>query len=195
MAMQRQVWSIWVRISHWLVAICVVSEWLNETGYWHRSLGYLCVSIVAMRLVYGMCTNSAGARFYSPNWHHICMHWNAIVNNDHADHKGHNPWSQWAVYLMWSLIVLLAVTGFISRTDAYWCEDLPINMHKLFSNALMALVLLHLLEVWLMSYITKRNLVQQMLSGQATILGNKKMTSQDYVTSQNARRKNEARQK
>jgi cytochrome b len=173
MAVKAQVWSIWVRISHWLVAICVVSEWLNETGYWHRSLGYFCVGLVAMRLVYGVWTNSAGARFYWPSWHQIHMHWKALVNGDHEDYAGHNPWGQWAVYLMWSLIVLLAGTGFISRTDYFWGEDLPVNLHKMFSNALMLVVILHVLAVWLMSYITKRNLVQQMLTGQAITLGNK----------------------
>lgn len=173
MAVQAQVWSIWVRISHWLVALCVLSEWLIETGYWHRSLGYLGVSIVAMRLVYGVWTSSAGARFYWPSWDQVHMHWKALINTDHADYAGHNPWGQWAVYLMWSLIVLLAVTGFISRTDVYWGEDWPVNLHKMFSNALMLLVILHVLAVWLMSHITKRNLAKQMLTGQATTFGNK----------------------
>lgn len=178
MVRQAQIWSIWVRISHWLVAICVISEWLNETGYWHRSLGYFCVSIVVMRLIYGVCTNSASARFYWPSWHQISMHWRTLINADHvnanhADYAGHNPWGQWAVYLMWGLVVLLAVTGFISRTDAFWGEDLPVDLHKMLSNGLMFVVILHVLAVWLMSYITKRNLVKQMLSSQVSTLGNR----------------------
>ncbi len=165
--MQMQVWSRVVRITHWLVAVAVLTEWLNETGYWHRSIGYFCLSIVALRLLYSGLTSSLSARFYWPSWQQIRAHWYEIKNARHADYTGHNPWGQWAVYLMWSLIVLLALTGFISRTDAFWGEDWPVDMHKLLSNILMLLVILHVLAVGLMSYLTKRNLVRQMLTGRA----------------------------
>lgn len=80
-------------------------------------------------------------------------------------HAGHNPLGQYAVYIMWLLITLLGLTGWLSRTDQYWGEDWPVDMHIMLSFLLQGMVVLHLLAVVVMSVLERRNLIRGMLNG------------------------------
>jgi cytochrome b len=66
---------------------------------------------------------------------------------------------------MWLLIAALAFTGWLSRTDAYWGEDWPVDLHMAISNVLQGIVVVHLLAVFLMSKMQKTNLVKVMIVG------------------------------
>ena len=163
---QAPVWTVFVRVTHWLVAIFVIVNFFNDTGYWHRFIGYACLILVLSRIVYGLWFSKAVAsKFYIPTIANIKLHLREIKAQRFSPHVGHNPLGQWAVYLIWTLIILLALTGWLSRTDAYWGEDWPVDLHAFFSNALQALVILHLAAVALMSKLQKKNLVKQMMTG------------------------------
>ena len=82
-------------------------------------------------------------------------------------HRGHNPLGMLAIYMIWPLVVLLAFTGWLSRTDAYWGEDVPVLAHLLFSNLLLGLVVLHVAAVIVMSRLQKRNLIKAMFIGKS----------------------------
>ena len=66
---------------------------------------------------------------------------------------------------MWLLIVLLGFTGWLSRTDAYWGEDWPVDLHGYLSDALLLVVITHLLAIAIISKLQKKNLVKKMLAG------------------------------
>lgn len=163
--MNTVIWSRTVRITHWLVAMGVIINFFNETGQWHRLVGYACVLFILLRIIAGFCKNAlSSTRFYFPKLQAIKLHIAEIFSGKLKQHAGHNPLGQWAVYLIWVLIFLLAFTGWISRTDAFWGEDLPVNLHVLLSNILQGLVLLHLVAVALMSRLQKKNLLRQMVA-------------------------------
>lgn len=82
-----------------------------------------------------------------------------------ADHHGHNPLGQLAVYVMWLLIMLLGFTGWLSRTDLYWGEDWPVQMHEMLSGLLQVMIVLHLLAVLLMTRLQRKNLIKAMIKG------------------------------
>lgn len=176
-AKQEIVWSIWVRLSHWLVAIIVLIEWLNETGYWHRLLGYVCTSIVLSRLLYGFASQRETSQFYWPSWLALKQHVQMLLISKVEAHKGHNPLGQLAVYFMWCLIGALALTGWLSRTDAYWGESGPVDAHQLLSDVLMALVVLHVLAVMVMSALSKVFLLKQMITGRKSSFKSTSRTS------------------
>jgi cytochrome b len=66
---------------------------------------------------------------------------------------------------MWALILGLGVTGWLSRLDAFWGEDWPIQLHGLLADALMALVILHVAAAMAMSVLHKENLIRAMITG------------------------------
>jgi cytochrome b len=159
------IWPRFVRLTHWLIATLVVVNWFNETGEWHRLLGYTAVAVVAIRVTYGMLTSVQAARFYWPGRRQLCMHIRSILHGQAEHSVGHNPLGQLAVYLIWMLLALLALTGWISRTDTFWGEEWPVAWHGYLSASLQVLVLLHVVAVLLMSRIQRTNLIKGMLLG------------------------------
>ena len=157
-------WTLFVRLTHWLVALSVITNFFNDTGFWHRAIGYSCLGLVILRIVYGLHVSKVrSSRFYLPTFFSIRQHLVEVFSQKLTPHIGHNPLGQWAVYLMWLLILLLAFSGWLSRTDYFWGEDWPVGCHKLFSNLLQGLVILHLIAVIMMSILQKKNLAKLMI--------------------------------
>ncbi len=163
--MANSAWSITVKLTHWLVALAVIVNFFNDTGVAHRLIGYACFCIVLIRILHGLLPSVPhSSQFYWPSVKRIQHHITEIQQQKFSHEVGHNPLGQWAVYGMWLLIFLLTATGWLSRTDAFWGEDWPVDLHALFSTLLQALVLLHLAAVVLMSRLQKQNLLKQMIS-------------------------------
>lgn len=157
-------WSLIVRLTHWLVAAGVLLNFFNETGYWHRLVGYVCILLVLLRVIYGLCfSRTPSSRFFVPMPAVIWQHLQEIKTGKIASHDGHNPLGQLAVYVMWLLIVLLGFTGWLSRTDLFWGEDLPVQIHEVSASLLQIMVLLHLAAVLLMSRLQHQNLIKVMI--------------------------------
>jgi cytochrome b len=164
------IWPWWVRLSHWLVALGVIAVWLltycyYETDTLHRWLGYSIVVIIAIRILLAWHTQYPAARLGLPNQQAIATHLAHLKQLQLPAESGHNPLGQIAVYLMWALIALLACTGWLSRTDWFWGEDLPVEMHAWLSTLLMVTVCVHVLAVLLMGRLAKQHLILQMLHG------------------------------
>lgn len=163
------VWTAFVRVTHWLVALSVLVNFFNDTGFWHRYIGYFCLALVLARISNGLwLANEASSKLYIPTIANIKLHIHEIRTQIFAPYIGHNPLGQLAVYMIWMLIILLALTGWVSRTDAYWGEDWPVDLHMIFSNVLQGLVILHITAVALMSKLQKKSLLKQMISGRSS---------------------------
>lgn len=163
-------WPWWVRVSHWLVAAGVTALWLMsyvwyETDWLHRAVGYAVLALVAGRLLGGYLTHLHSARFHVTGWHAIRAHLIQLRQGHVPAHRGHNPLGQWSVYLIWSLIATLALTGWLSRTDALWGEDWPVDLHALLSLGLLVLIVLHVLAVMIVSRRSGQRLLSQMIHG------------------------------
>lgn len=153
-----------MRLTHWAVAAGVLIDFFNETGYWHRVVGYVCILLVLLRVIYGLCySRTPSSRFFVPMPADIWQHLQEIKTGKIEHHDGHNPLGQLAVFVMWLLIVLLGFTGWLSRIDAFWGEDLPVQIHEILSELLQAMVLLHLFAVLLMSRLQHKNLIKAMI--------------------------------
>jgi cytochrome b len=161
------VWPLTVRITHWLVAAIVLTNFVNDTGYWHRVIGYVCLVLIVIRIIHGVKTRTAYTRFYWPTSQAILQHLREVRVGTLTEHLGHNPLGQLAVYVMWLLIALLGLTGWLSRTDAYWGEEWPVDLHSYLSDALMLMVILHLLAIAIVSKLQKQNLVKRMIAGKS----------------------------
>lgn len=144
------------------MGLWVQSTWFLNTAYWHRVVGYFIVMMIAIRIVAGVVTRRQVARFYWPTLHHIKQHIHSICLGAAKPSFGHNPLGQLSVYCLWMLIVLLAVTGFLSRLDMFWGDDWLVAIHGVLSQILMLLVGIHLLAVIMMSYCTRENLLLNM---------------------------------
>jgi cytochrome b len=164
------VWPWWVRLSHWLVAIGVTAIWIltymfYETDELHRWIGYAIVLAVSVRIFLAHFTPSQAAKLSLPSKRALMLHIAHLKQLDLPVVSGHNPLGQWAVYAIWTMIGLLALTGWLSRTDMFWGEDLPVDIHAWLSGILMGTVLLHVLAVLVVGRIARQRLILQMLHG------------------------------
>jgi len=69
------------------------------------------------------------------------------------------------VWLLWLLVLLLALTGWMSHLDAFWGDERVQHVHAWLADALLAAVVLHLLGVGVMSWRWRENLPATMLTG------------------------------
>jgi cytochrome b len=164
--MASNTWPLIVRLSHWLVAAIVGFNLANETGYIHRLMGYIACVIVLLRIIYGLFfTRHHSAKLLWPSLTAIKTHISAVKSGHPEDYHGHNPLGLFAIYLMWGLIAMLAVTGWLSRTDLYWGEDWPVHIHEICADVLLGLITMHIIAVLIMSRLQKKNLIMSMIKG------------------------------
>ena len=77
----------------------------------------------------------------------------------------HDPLGLWMVWLLWSLVLLLGITGWLSRLDAFWGDERVQQVHAWLADGLMVAVAVHLIGVALMSWHWRENLPIAMITG------------------------------
>jgi cytochrome b len=108
-----RVWDLPTRVFHWAIATAVVSlvataqlggAWME----WHLRIGYLVLSLLAFRLVWGVI-GGYWSRFavFVPGPGHLLRYLRGVSGP--RDHAGHNPLGALSVLAM--LLVLLAQVG------------------------------------------------------------------------------------
>lgn len=157
------VWDLAVRISHGLLALCVLLDWLRDDGdQLHRVVGYVAVGVVLARLSWAAWARGHGG------WAALTPSISQTVRYLRSGAPrtiGHDPLGLWMVWLLWSLVLLLGLTGWASRLDAFWGDERVTDLHGAIADVLMVSVALHLAGVALMSWRWRENLAGAMLTG------------------------------
>ncbi|CAH0446242.1 hypothetical protein LMG10661_02340 [Ralstonia syzygii subsp. syzygii] len=161
------VWDKVVRLTHWGVAALVLWELYEDSGGpLHLSLGYAVMALVAVRLVWGWIGSEA-ARFrtWAPHPAEVVRYVKALCAGRAPRHLSHNPAGAVAMFAMWTLILALGATGWLSRLDAFWGEDWPQDLHGLLADALTVLIVIHVAAAIAMSVFHKENLIRAIITG------------------------------
>lgn len=164
------VWSAAVRISHALVAAIVLFNLFNETGPLHRYMGYTAAALVLLRLAWGLTRpRTDTAHLGLPSWpawkRHALDLFQARRSGRVQRSLGHNPAGLCMALLIWTLVLALGLSGWVSQLDAFWGEDGPVDLHTTLARVLQVCIVLHWLGVLLMSLLQRENLVAAMVSG------------------------------
>lgn len=162
-----RVWDRLVRVTHWSVAALVLWDLFEDSGGpLHRNLGYVAVALVAVRLAWGF-VGSEPARFATwwPRLSTLRRYAASLRAGKPMKFASHNPIGALGMLAMWGLILALGLTGWLSRLDAFWGEDWPLDLHAWLAYALATLVAVHVSAAILMSVLHKDNLILAMLTG------------------------------
>jgi cytochrome b len=163
------VWSPLVRLVHWSVAVLIVADMLNEAGAnpVHRWLGYLAAALVLVRLAYGLATRTAARLSIVVS---TASRAPAYATGRHRTrYLGHNPLGAVMALMLWTLILLVAVSGWMLQLDAFWGDDTVARVHQLLAYALSACAVLHVAGVATTSAMQRSNLVAAMVTGRKTL--------------------------
>jgi len=157
------VWDAAVRLLHWsLAALVLLDFWLDDGGWPHRTLGYAAVGVVVARLLWSaVASGAARLATLRPSPHDTVTY----LRRGMPRSAGHDPLGVWMVWLLWSLVLLLGITGWMSRLDAFWGDDGIRAVHAWLAQALLIAVAVHLSGIVAMSWRWRENLVGAMLTG------------------------------
>jgi cytochrome b len=156
-------WDPVVRLCHWSLAALVLFDFFYDDGGWlHRVVGYAAAGIVVARLLWAAVARGAsGLAALRPSPSRTI----AYLRDGAPRTHGHDPIGVWMVWLLWTLVILLGITGWMSRLDAFWGDDRLDAIHAGLAQALMVAVAVHIAGVAVMGWRWRENLVAAMLTG------------------------------
>lgn len=169
------VWDVWVRVFHWSFAVLIAMAWLTHRWEgaargWHQWLGYGAVTLVGLRIVWGL-VGSRYARFseFVPGPKRLAGYVGDMLSGRERRFIGHNPAGALMVLLLMGLSIGLAVTGFVMTHRGMTLFGLgrrPVHeMHDIFGNLYIIAVPVHVLGVIFESIKHRENLVAAMITG------------------------------
>ncbi len=182
-----RVWDLPTRLYHWsqaaLVAAGLITGFLAP-AWWlgiHVWVGYGLVALIVFRLVWGFC-GSHFSRFssfvYAPAA--ILAHVRKLIRGEPAGSIGHTPLGSLMVFALIAVIALIGITGMLALGGmenqgplaafvGFSTGATARRLHSLLSAIVMVLIGLHLLGVFVESWLSRENLVAAMLTGRKPV--------------------------
>jgi cytochrome b len=190
-----KVWDIAVRVFHWSLVILFTLAYLTgeEEGALHNNAGYIVLGLLAFRLLWGF-VGTRYARFsdfiYGPGA--TIAYARSLLASNPVRYLGHNPLGGWMIVALllsifvtcWSGIEYIGskgqgplagnthiLTGFAvadegnkkehaDEGDEFWEE-----VHEIFANLSVLLVVIHIAGVVASSRMHHENLAKSMITG------------------------------
>lgn len=166
------VWDLPLRLWHWALAACVLAAWFTPTVYdgLHRILGYTVLGLLAFRLAWGFL----GSRYSRFRMVGVRLRaapgylWN-LRRGMTGRYIGLNPAGTLMLVALLLSLAVSTITGAMSVTvtffGVWWVED----THHYSSDAVIVLVVLHVVGVVLMGILQRENLIRAMITGRKRI--------------------------
>lgn len=163
-----RIWDAPVRVFHWLLVLSFAGAYLTaESEVWrlvHVTLGYTLGGLLVFRLVWGV-VGTRYARFGSfvRGPRAVLRYLQSLRTGQAEHHLGHNPAGAVAIVLLLGLGLGLTATGWATYNDLGpgWLAEL----HDWLGNAMLLVVIGHLLGVIAASLQHRENLVRAMVTG------------------------------
>jgi cytochrome b len=166
--MTRRVWDPVVRALHWSLVATFALGWATTEwfGAWHQPVGYAALAIVAARIAWGF-VGPRYARFsqFVRGPRRTFGYARLVLAANEPRHLGHNPLGASMVLALLLCIALLALTGWLYRTDRFWGDATVERAHIALAWTTLALAALHVAGVALASFRHRENLLAAMLTG------------------------------
>lgn len=176
-----RIWDLPTRVFHWLLVLCVIG--LVVTGQiggtvlsWHFRLGYVVLSLVLFRLVWG---------FVGGHWSRFAVFVRSPGNvmrylrgqGDQDMEVGHTPLGALSVLALLAVVLVQVSTGLFSDDEIFntgplahlasadWVSRATWLHTQVNKVLLLVLVLLHIAAIIYYRVAKRRDLVRPMLSG------------------------------
>jgi cytochrome b len=165
------VYDLPTRIFHWCFAGLFLTAFIiaktidddSPTYAFHMLAGLTLTFLVLLRILWGIFgTKHARISGFALNPMDLVHYFKGILTNDKKRWAGHNPASSWAGIAMMAMGLGLGITGYLMTSgdqEAY--EDI----HELFSNAFIVLVILHVTGIIVHTLRMKEMIGLSMING------------------------------
>lgn len=163
-----RVWDPLVRVFHWSLVLAFFGAYAlgDDGGWWHQTLGYAMLGLVAFRLAWGL-VGTRYARFSSfvPTPRKVFSYLKNLVARREARYLGHNPAGAVMIVVLLLMLIGTGATGWLLTTDTFWGSEAMEEVHEGFANSTLFLVGLHVAGVIFSSLRHRENLVHAMFTG------------------------------
>lgn len=165
---KSKVWDLPIRVFHWTLAASFIGAYaLSESERLrnvHVMLGYTVLGLLTFRLVWGF-VGTRHARFKSFAYSPLAAvrHLRDELTGRAARYVGHNPAGSWAIYGLLLLGAATGITGYLTFNEIG--GEAFEEVHEVFANAWLLLVVVHVAAVVLSSIAHRENLVRSMITG------------------------------
>lgn len=180
-----KVWDLFVRVFHWSLVAGFFTAYLVEDELLglHVWAGYLALSLVLLRLVWGF-VGPAHARFadfvFAPSV--VLGYLKQVLTLRAPRYLGHNPAGGAMILALLASILLTGLTGLVlygAEVPGVWMSDVSAalgiqgeagaetfeEVHEFFANLTLLLVAVHVAGVAVESLLHRENLVRAMFTG------------------------------
>ena len=172
----QPVWDVPVRVLHWTIVVSFVLCWastieaLAAIGPWHEPAGWIGLAAAMLRIVWGfVAPREPGGHARFASFVHgpraVRMYARAVLAGSAPRHLGHNPLGAWMALALWAGIGLLALTGWLYTTDAFFGDATVEAAHEAIAWVMLVLALLHIAGVIVTGRSHGENLVASMVHG------------------------------
>jgi cytochrome b len=175
----QPVWDWPVRLSHWLIVLCVAGSWATHYAglqwfVWHRRCGYAVLVLVAFRVIWGF-VGTYHARFAS-----FVRGPRAIIDylrgGAGAETIGHNPLGALSVMALLASLLFQASTGLFANDEiastgpfygwiSHRLSNRLTSWHHVNSELLLVFIGVHLLAIAWYTFVKRQSLVRAMITG------------------------------
>ena len=157
--MTKIIWDLPTRILHWAMAFPIALNYFLEGGKKnHRYVGYRAAFVLLLRLMWGFISKGHA------HFKNFPMSPKKLFQRN-LDYPGHNPQASYVYFGIWTMVLALGVSGFMTTLDAYWGEEWLEELHETFGNILLGLIGLHLTGLGVDSLKFKRKTWKGMITG------------------------------
>ena len=162
------VWDVPTRVFHWLLVLSFGGAFLTAESERYRDihvvLGYTLLGLIAFRLLWGFFgTRYAQFRSFLFKPGEIVTYVRSLFKGKPAHYVGHNPAGSVAIWLLLILGISSGVSGVMLFQDIG--GEAVEELHEFVSNAMLAVVLIHIVGVLVSSLMHRENLVRSMITG------------------------------
>lgn len=163
-----KVWDPFVRAFHWSLAALFLLAFAtgDEAQQMHIVAGYTIAGLLALRILWGF-VGPRHARFsdFVRSPRAVLSYARDVALLRAPRYLGHNPAGGAMIVTLIVMLIGTSVTGYMLTTNAYWGAEWVEEVHEVFANLTVGLIVVHVLGVLVASFEHRENLVRAMITG------------------------------
>ncbi|MGY3448284.1 cytochrome b/b6 domain-containing protein [Bradyrhizobium sp. USDA 4353] len=168
------VWDFPLRVWHWALAATVLVACVtpNRFDRLHRTAGYAVIGLLAFRLIWGLIgsRHSLFARI-SLKLRAAPQYIVGMLRGETGRYLGLNPAGAAMLVVMLALLIVSTISGLMQVSVRFFGVGWIEQAHALSSNAIIALIAVHVLGTLWMSLLQRENLARAMFTGRKRVPG------------------------
>lgn len=165
----QTVWTLKIRILHWLMAgFVLINLFLFDEGDdIHNWLGYGTLAIVFIRSLLGLTSKGYdGFRNFPLNPTELFTFFRNLFKRDRKDYTGHNPAASYAYFTFWLLVIGLGVTGILLvHVEGYFGSEMLEEIHEIFAKGVIVFLVVHFAGIILDAVLHRRKTWMSIING------------------------------